>query len=101
MDEENNVYQEVTTDESNEENIGTQYESQFKVAEKTNLPVKPTFFTNLKRVLFTEIKIQLTPYEQKIENEINEFLHKEITWQGFKNFLFKEVEITHKGKRIL
>ena len=101
MDEENNVNQEVTVDESNKENIGSKYESQFKVTEKSNLPVKSTFFTNLKRILFTEIKIELTPYEQKIENEINEFLHQEVTWQGFKNFLFKEVEITHKGKRIL
>lgn len=101
MDEENNVYKKVSVDESNKENIGSEYESQFKVAKKTNLPAKQTFLSKLKSVLFTEIKIELTPYEQKIEDEINEFLHQEITWQGFKNFLFKEVEITHRGKRIL
>ena len=101
MEEENNINQNVTVDESNKDNIGVQYESQFKVSNNSNLPIKTTFFTNLKRILFSEIKIQLIPYEQKIENEINEFLHQEITWQGFKNFLFKEVEITHKGKRIL
>lgn len=85
----------------NEENIGTEYETKFKVATNSNLPTKPTFLTRLKNVLFYEIKVELTPHQQKIENEINEFLHQEITWEGFKNFLFKEVEITHKGKRIL
>jgi len=101
-EEENSVYKKVTV--PGDENIGTEYEtnySQFKVATNTNLPAKPSFFTKLKNSLFYEIKIELTPYEQKIEDEINEFLHQEVTWQGFKNFLFKEVEITHRGKRIL
>ena len=101
MDEENSVYQKITIDDSNSESIGSKYESQFKVAEKSNLPAKQTFLSKLKSVLLTEIKIELTPYEQKIEDEINEFLHQEITWKSVKNFLFKEVEITHRGKRIL
>lgn len=103
MNEENKVYEKVNFDGTTE-NIGTKYEnscSKFRVCENSNLPVKPSFFTKLKNVLFYEIKVELTPYEQKIEDEINEFLHQEITWQSFKNFLFKEVEITHKGKRIL
>jgi len=74
-------------------------ESTFKVC-ASNLPAKPSFFTKLKNILFYEIKVELTPYEQKIEDEINEFLHQEITWGKVKDFLFKEVEITHKGKRI-
>ena len=97
----NKVYEKVDFDGETKENIGTQYESKFKVAEASNLPAKPSFFTKVKNILFYEIKVELTPYEQKIEDEINEFLHQEITWQSFKNFLFKEVEITHKGKRIL
>ena len=84
-----------------EENIGSKYESKFKVSTNSGLPEKTSFFTKFKNVLFYEIKVELTPYEQKIEDEINEFLHQEVTWQGFKNFLFKEVEITHRGKRIL
>lgn len=103
--EENKVYGKVNfdgeTNASSNETIGAEYESKFKVAGSENLPAKPSFFTKLKNVLFYEIKVELTPYEQKIEDEINEFLHQEVTWQGFKNFLFKEVEITHKGKRIL
>ena len=98
---ENKVYGKVGFDGEAKENIGAQYESKFKVAEGSNLPTKPSFFTKLKNVLFYEIKVELTPYEQKIEDEINDFLHQEVTWQSFKNFLFQEVEITHKGKRIL
>lgn len=109
--EENKVYGKVDftekTSASTVGNIGTEYESKFKIAESgtknagAGLPAKPSFFTKLKNVLFYEIKVELTPYEQKIEDEINDFLHQEVTWQSFKNFLFKEVEVTHKGKRIL
>ena len=42
----------------------------------------------------TEIRVELTPYQQKIEDEINEFLHQEITWEKVHNFLFQEVKIT-------
>ena len=31
-------------------------------------------------------------YQQKVEDEINEFLHQEITWGKVKNFLFQEVK---------
>ena len=47
-----------------------------------------------------DVEVELTPYQQKVEDEINGFLHQEVTWQSFKNFLFKEVPITYKGKRI-
>ena len=73
--------------------------SEYKVV-GTNLPEKPSAWTKLKNALFYEIKVELTPYQQKIEDEINEFLHQEVTWQSFKNFLFQEVAITYKGKRI-
>ena len=73
--------------------------SSFKVA-GTNLPEKPSAWTKLKNALFYEIKVELTPYQQKVEDEINEFLHQEITWQSFKSFLLKEVPITYKGKRV-
>ena len=39
-----------------------------------------------------EIKVELTPHQQKIEDEINEFLHHEITWKKVKNFLFQEIK---------
>ena len=62
----------------------------------TNLPAKNTFWNKLKSVLFYEIKVELTPAEQKVENEINEFLHQEITWAKVKDFLFQEVTFGKK-----
>ena len=73
--------------------------SEFKVA-KTNLPEKTGFWTKVKNALFYEIKVELTPYQQKIENEINEFLHQEITWKSLKEAALSEVPITFRGKRI-
>lgn len=74
--------------------------SAFKVCTNNkNLPAKTSFWSKLKGILTYEIKVELTPYQQKIEDEINEFFHQEITWQSFKNFLFKEVEITTRRKR--
>ena len=55
---------------------------------------KNLLWSKLKGIFTYEIKVELTPYQQKIEDEINEFLHQEITWQSFKNFLFQDVEIT-------
>lgn len=83
-------------------NTGAKAEnSAFKVCGTgKNLPAKPTsFWSKLKGILTYEIKVELTPYQQKIEDEINEFLHQEITWQSFKNFLFQEVEITTRKNR--
>ena len=43
-----------------------------------------------------EIKVVLTPKQQKIEDEINEFLHQEITWEKVHDFLFQEVTFGKK-----
>lgn len=81
------------------ENAGSIGGSNFKVA-NSNLPVKPSFWTKVKNVLFYEIKVELTPYQQKIEREINDFLHQEITWKSLKEAALSEVPITFRGKRI-
>lgn len=62
-----------------------------------NLPAKTGFWNKVKSVLFYEIKVELTPYEQKVEDEINEFLHQEITWAKVKDFLFQEVTFGNKN----
>ena len=60
-----------------------------------NLPVKVGFWNKFKAFWLQdidwnkEIKVELTPYQQKIEDEINEFLHQEITWKKVRDFLFK------------
>lgn len=61
-----------------------------------NLPAKTTLWDRVKAVLFYEIKVELTPYQQKIEDEINEFLYQEITWSKVKDFLFQEVTFGKK-----
>ena len=73
--------------------------STFKVCgTNKNLPAKqPSFWAKLKSALSYEIKVELTPYEQKVEKEINDFLHQEITWQGFKNFLFQDISFGKKA----
>ena len=61
----------------------------FKKVEAGALPTKPSVWNKIRSFLFQEIdlmmpiKVELTPYQQKIEDEINEFLHQEITFKGF------------------
>lgn len=81
------------------ENTDSTSSSTFKVA-STNLPEKTGFWTKLKNALFYEIKVELTPYQQKVEKEINDFLHQEITWKSLKEAALSEVPITFRGKRI-
>ena len=62
------------------------------------LPVKNGFWSKFKAFWLQEIdwnkeiKVELTPYQQKIEDEINEFLHQEITWEKVHDFLFQEIK---------
>lgn len=55
---------------------------------------KQGLWTKIRAFLFQEIdinapiKVELTPYQQKVENEINEFLHQEVSFKGIAN-LFK------------
>lgn len=62
----------------------------------TNLPAKTGFWNKVKAVMFYDLKIELTPYQQKIEDEINDFLYQEITWAKVKDFLFQEVSFGKK-----
>ena len=62
-----------------------------------NLPVKKGSWNSFKAFWLQdidwnkEIKVELTPYQQKVEDEINEFLHQDITWEKVHDFLFQEV----------
>ncbi len=72
---------------------GLKEETVFKKVEADNLPVKPSVWSKVRSFLFQEIdlfapiKVELTPYQQKIEDEINDFLHQEISFKGFINIL--------------
>ena len=64
----------------------------------TNLPIKSGFWSKFKAFWLQEvdwkkeIKVELTPYQQKVEDEINDFLHQEITWEKVHDFLFQEIK---------
>ena len=64
----------------------------------TSLPVERGFWSNFKAFWLQDVNIELTPKQQKIENEINEFLYQEITWQKIHDFLFQEVTFGKKNK---
>ena len=74
------------------------------IVNKKNLPTKIGFWNKFKAVMFQdipwnhEIKVVLTPYQQKVEDEINEFLHQEITWEKVHDFLFQEVSFGKKKR---
>lgn len=76
--------------EKNEiENIQTNVTSQARNV--SGLPTNVGFWSKFKDFMFQEINVELTPRQQKVEDEINEFLHQEITWSGVKGFLFQEI----------
>ena len=70
----------------------------------TSLPMKQGFWARFKafwlqdaeEFLNQDIKVELTPKQQKMENEINEFLYQQITWQKIHDFLFQEVTFGKK-----
>ena len=67
-------------------------QEEIKVNTEFNLPTKVSMWTKIKNSFLQDIKVELTPKQQKVEDEINEFLHQEVTWKKVKNFLFQEVK---------
>lgn len=56
-----------------------------------NLPTTPGIWDKVKSVLYYDFNFKLTPYQQKIEDELNDFIFEKLSWSNFKNFLFKNV----------
>ncbi len=63
-------------------------------AENNSLPTKVNGWTKVKNFLFQEIKVELTPKQQKVFQEVHDFWHQEITFKSFKDFLLQDIEIT-------
>lgn len=82
------LVKENNIEENNAENVGTIF--------KTNLPAKQGLWSKFKAFWLQEVKVELTPHQQKIEDEINEFLHQEITWEKVHDFLFQEIKFGKK-----
>lgn len=81
-------------DETLEEMI-TKEEPKFKLCTNT-LPEKTGIFTKIRNLLLTEITIELTPHQQKVFSEVNEFLHQDITWKKIRDLLFTEITFGKK-----
>lgn len=70
----------------------------------TDLPVKQGMWQKFKAFWLqdigwdADIKVELTPNQQKVEQEVNDFLHQEITWKSVHDFLFQEVTFGKKNK---
>lgn len=69
----------------------------FKPVE-TTLPTERGFWSKFKSFWLQEIKFELTPKQQKMEKEINEFLYQDVTWQKIHDFLFQEITFGKKDK---
>ena len=81
------------------ENIGEvdiNQQPDVKSSQEFNLPTKVSIWTKIKNFLCQEIKVELTPKQQKVEDEINEFLHQEVTWGKVHDFLFQEITFGKK-----
>ena len=95
---ENNVFGGVEFENGN----GNDNNQQELASNRKTLPVKQGFWSKFKNFWFQEIdwnkeiKVELTPYQQKVEDEINEFLHQEITWEKVHDFLFQEITFGKK-----
>ena len=80
----------ISNNENLVENAGT--------IRNQDLPVKRGFWSKFKAFWLQEIdwnkeiKVELTPYQQKVEDEINDFLHQQITWEKVHDFLFQDVK---------
>lgn len=78
----------------------------FKPVE-TTLPAKQGFWSKFKafwlqdaeEFLNQEIKVTLTPAQQKFEDDLNAFLYQEITWQQIHDFLFQEISFGKKKNK--
>ena len=72
--------------------FGEENAANFQPIEKEKAVTERGLWSRIKAFLFQEIdlyapiKVELTPYQQKVENEINDFLHQEITFKGIVNF---------------
>ncbi len=58
---------------------------------KVNLPVEVSPWTKVKNFLCYEIKLELTPVQKKVFQEVHDFWHIEITGQDFKDFLLQPI----------
>lgn len=68
---------------------------EFKLPEQENYGgaiAQISVWSKIKSFLFQEIKVELTPAQQRFENKMNETLNQDVTFKSFKDFLFQEIK---------
>lgn len=84
------------------EGIGTPQEAGTIRQTESALPAKVGFWNKFKSFWLQnikwnqEIKVELTSGQQKLEDEINDFLYQDITWEKVHDFLFQKVSFRSK-----
>ena len=56
-----------------------------------NLPTEVSVWTKIRNFLCQDIKLELTPKQEKVFQEVHGFWHQEITGQDVHDFLFYEI----------
>lgn len=84
---------------------------EFKLEEngksESNLPAKVGVWSKVKGFLFQEINLskpivlELTPKEEKVLNEVHDFLFQEVKFPELHDFLFQEITFFGKKKEQL
>jgi hypothetical protein len=70
-----------------------------------NLPQKVSVWSKIKNFLFQEIDLskpivlELTPKEEKVLNEVHDFLFQEVKFPELHDFLFQEITLFGRGKK--
>lgn len=67
--------------------------------QQAQLPATIGRWPKVKAFLFQEIKVELTPRQAEAFGGLNDFLHIELTWNDFHEFLFQEITFGKKKNR--
>lgn len=67
-----------------------EFENKAVNAGANELPAQISTWTKIKNFLFQEIKVTMTPKQEKVLKEVHDFWHQELN----RDFWFREIEIT-------
>ncbi len=92
----NSVFGNFENQQSGNNNESIDAETTFRPIDRQQAVTKQGLWSKIKAFLFQEIdltapiKVELTPYQQKVENEINAFLHQEVSFKGIAKLFGKK-----------
>ncbi len=92
----NEIFGEFGTQQAGSINEPANNNVEFKPIDRQKAVTKQGLWSKIRAFLFQEIdltapiKVELTPYQQKVENEINDFLHQEISFKGIARLFGKK-----------